>query len=149
MSQGDSIYAEVGNELQINGTSGNPYYTILEDVTYGKFCEVEYNATGGEVHTELFADFFGERPQIGVGYYTLPKFTNFDFYDVELGSTSHQLGAYPNYNSDYGFGAYMRNENITTSIYTDDTSTSSMSENCCGSTEGYFTQTYDSSLGTY
>lgn len=149
MSQGDGMSAEVGSQLQINGTSGSTYYTILIDESLDRSCQAEYLNLSYPVPTPYYAMFIAERPQPNANWFALPKFETFEFEDVGMGTGSSQFGAYPNYNNNWGFGSYMKNINTTTSVWTPDTTTSSMSTMGGGSVYGQFTETYDSSLGTY
>lgn len=140
VSQGDGMSAQVGSEQQINGTSGSIYITVLIDETLDHSCKHNY-ATGTYVHTEYFADYFGERIQGTTGIYALPKFTESEFQDLGMGTgSSKQFGAYPNYNNGWGFGSYMANTTRNTSV-------TGMSETS-GTTYGYFYEDWVSSVGT-
>lgn len=139
---GDYMVAEVGSQEVINGTTGNTFYTILDDTNGNVGCEFAYpngvNVTklAGK---EYYADYFVETPQLVSGTAILPQFQQFTFYDC--GMISESQGTYPYYNNDYGFGSYIYNSGVQ------NTQISSMSENS-GSTYGYFTETYDNSTNT-
>jgi hypothetical protein len=141
VSQGDGMSAEAGTEQQINGTSGSYYVTVLIDESLDQSCKAQYSTS--EVPTMHYAISTLETPQNTSGIYTLPKFETFQFQDFGMGTGgSKQFGAYPNYNSGWGYGTEMKNYGYQ------ETTTSGMSENCCGSTYGHFTETWDTSSGT-
>ena len=140
MSVNDSITAQVGSQYYFNGTSGSTYYSILTDWQYSWICSHPFS--NGEVHPEYYASFFAERPQVGGNAFNaLPKFHTFTFYNVGMATGRSEFGAYPYYDSGYGFGSYIYNGGTT------DTTTGSMSENS-GSTFGYFSEYWVSSYGT-
>lgn len=147
----DEMVGQVGTTYYFNDTSGYETYTILTD--YGSTTTVcSHPFTNGEVHAEYYADYFQERPQLPSGSTVLPEFgtgsgassTNtVTFYDcgMAVGTLNSEFGAYPNYNSGYGFGSHMYNGGNT------DTTVSAWTENS-GSTYGYFSDTWDTSAGT-
>jgi hypothetical protein len=143
---GDTVTAQVGSQEVINGTTGNTYYTILYDFTVGnRACEHAFTfhphkSGHGTYGKEYYADNFAERPQYGNNYDNLPKFTNLQFYNI--GMSCESCGAYPNYNSGYGFGSYLYNNGYQ------DTTTKPMYENS-GSTLGHFYVDWNSSEGLY
>jgi len=113
---GDSMTAVVGSQLEINGTSGDKFYTLLSDSRTGKICEYKVvfsdssKFTNHKYGTEYYADFIVERPQNGAtSWYHLSEFTTMYFDDMEMGSSGTQFGAYPNENLGYGFASYMYN----------------------------------------
>jgi hypothetical protein len=152
---GTEINAVVGTGYAINGTSSSTYYTIMSDYT-GVLCEAAYNSsttcyppnsTSGSAckiaGTEYWADYFAETPQDphNANFYTymLPDFSNFDFYDMGMISTTQ--GSYPYYNDGYYLSSPMVNSNVY------NTNISTVSENS-GSTYAYFSETYKSSSNT-
>jgi hypothetical protein len=143
-STGDYLVAEVGSQEVINGTSGNKFYTILDDTNGDVGCEFVY-PNGSSVTKlagkEYYSDYFVETPQLSSTptFATLPTFGSFTFYDC--GMITESQGAYTYYNDGYGFGSVMYNGGGA------NTAVSSMSKNS-GTTYGYFSETYDNSVGT-
>ena len=156
LSTGDDIVASVGSQAVINGTSGKAFYTFLEDDTSAKACNYPYNTSlSGVCLTrgtspeackiaghEYYADYFAERPACGssCGYFQLPDFTSFYFYECEMLNSS--TGSYPYYNDGYGIGSVMSNNGTV------NTSTGSMSETGGSVHYGYFQESWVSSVNT-
>jgi hypothetical protein len=143
-SAGDEMTGVVGSQLEINGTSGDKYYTLLTDDTQSKVCEsvVTFSHSGEKYGKEYFSDFFLEREQTGAtSGFPLADFTALTFYDVTMGSSGTQFGAYPEYNSGYGISSYMYNSATDTAINV-------WTLNSGSTSYGYFNTTFVSSSGT-
>jgi hypothetical protein len=141
-SIGDDMAGAVGSELQIKGTSGPYYYTVLYDNNYSASCSRAYPTT--QVHTEYYADAILERPQTNffpIKSTHLPKFTEVTFVAFGMGTGSSDFGVYPNYENGYGMGIYMN----YTSVHL--TTTSAMTQYKHGNYAN-FDETWDSSDGT-
>lgn len=138
---GNLIFAETGTERQVNGTNASYYVTDTIDETLSQGCL--HRDSDSVIPTMYFADAILETPDGTHGIFALPKFSSFNFVDYAMGTgATKQFGAYPNYSNGWGLGEYMENSGTT------NTSTSAMSEDCCGSTLGYFTESWSSSSGT-
>jgi hypothetical protein len=155
MSGGDFIEGIVGRGDLVNGSSSSVYVSVVIDSSHSGDNTCYFKWTNSKnicsSHScdisgkEYFADYFGETPQCGSSCsYALPKFTiphNDNLFDY-LGITSGSQGAYPDYNDGYYMYAWMENSGLN------NTSVTPMSEYCCGSTYGYFNETFLHSAGT-
>lgn len=141
---GDEMSGVVGSQLEINGTSGDKYYTLLTDETQSKICEsvVTFSHTNEKYGKEYYADYFLERLQTGASSgFHLAKFSAVTFYDMAMGSSGSSFGAYPEYNSGYGFSSYMYNS-------ASDTAINPWVLNSGSTVDGTFNTTFTSSSGT-
>jgi hypothetical protein len=140
----DYMTGTVGSQLEINGTSGTKYYTILTDWTQTGVCESAVNFTSHSktYGTEYYADFFLERPQEATHFFHLANFSALTFYSVTMGSSGATFGAYPDYDAPYGFASYMENNSVI------NTAIDAWTLNSGSTTYGYFDTTFSSSSGT-
>lgn len=150
----DEMYAVVGSQEAINGTTGNKFYTELRDFSNGTICEFAYlnNSTSCGSSTckiagkEYFADYFAERPQstdAGIPF-MLPVFhlpgSGYDLF-YTMGMITSTTGAYSYYNNGYYLTSHMANGGTT------NTQNSIVYKNS-GTYYAYFNETWKSSANT-
>jgi hypothetical protein len=102
VTAGDQMYGDVQNQYAHDFTTGNNYYITLTDFNANWACVPSTNPQSVSF-TPHYAAFIAERVN---PFYHLAQFPDFSFLNCAL-FINNLDGVYPEYNSGYGFGAYM------------------------------------------